>query len=436
MNIGSSGVLNAKRGEKVMDPLKKTLHFAAVGLDSPGLVAKITEVILKNGGNIVDVDEDCRRGLFFIFLSIDFSASPQSVTAIAEELKSIEAPTGLKIIVGLGDDTPGDAAAAERQVLTVLGFDRPGIIAKISAFFRDHRINIETCRMIARGKFFAMEMVVDPGTMIHKPSLTPNEAFEKIKGSLQDLCASMGQSVVIQGENTFKKAKKIVVFDVESTLIHEDSVAALVERVKAKAVSINPGAVFYTETRDKMKALMAYAPFLKGLPLSEVKILGRGVRLNEDTVKLIRVLKSMGFKVALLSSGFEFFLKKAFEELQVDYAFCNVLENGCLRTPHGCPGRTGSHPFHQERDSRIHHEHGKNIPGPGGGRGGRFPAVGFHQGRGAFHRLQAGSREYAHRRDLQRRPDRRDALLSGGIQIRNRQVHAKSQREKPGRTTG
>jgi phosphoserine phosphatase len=180
--------------------------------------------------------------------------------------------------------------------------------------------------MIARGKFFAMEMVVDPATMTVDPSLSREEALEKMKGELQELCAAIQQSVVIQSENAFKKAKKIIVFDVESTLIPSQTIGTLLERVKEKVASVVPGANLDLSVEDKMQAFIEHVHLLKGLPVSELKSLGDTIRLNDNTVKLIRILKSMGFKIALLSSGFEFFLKKVFEGLQVDYAFSNSLK--------------------------------------------------------------------------------------------------------------
>ena len=53
----------------------KIISLSAIGLDSPGLVSKITTKVFELNGNIIDVEEICRRGLFSIFLIIDFSGS-------------------------------------------------------------------------------------------------------------------------------------------------------------------------------------------------------------------------------------------------------------------------------------------------------------------------------------------------------------------------
>ena len=71
-----------------MNEEQKILSLSAIGLDSPGLVSKITKEIFKLDGNIIDVEENCRRGLFSIFLIIDFSSSRTFDACDSEYLES------------------------------------------------------------------------------------------------------------------------------------------------------------------------------------------------------------------------------------------------------------------------------------------------------------------------------------------------------------
>ncbi len=98
---------------------------------------------------------------------------------ISHALKPIENETGLKITLGIYDQEEITyLSEKENHIVTILGVDQPGIIAKISTFFQKWNINIENCKMIARGKFFSMEMVIDTSKMIVEPSLSHNEAIE------------------------------------------------------------------------------------------------------------------------------------------------------------------------------------------------------------------------------------------------------------------
>jgi phosphoserine phosphatase len=299
------------------------ISLSAIGLDSPGLVAKITNRVFESGGNIIDVEENCRRGLFSIFLIIDFSASPRQVHEVKETLKAIEGETGLKVVLDIYDEERITyRGLKENHIVTILGEDKPGIIAKISAFFHHRNINIESCKMIARGKFFSMELAIDTSDMFLESGLPRADAIESMKRRLQVLCRELNQSVVIQSEDIYRKGKKLVVFDVESTLIQSPSLKEFMESIEGEVKSVKA----LEETGgNKMQMLVRHARILKGMPLSHLERFSESLQLNPGTLELIGILKTMGFKIALLSSGFSFFVKKIFEKAGVDYAFSNTF---------------------------------------------------------------------------------------------------------------
>jgi len=315
-----------------MSDKHKIISLSAIGLDSPGLVSKITSKICEMNGNILDVEETCRRGLFSIFLIIDFSSSGQSHFQITDTLKSLENETGLKVILEIFDEEElTDLSPRKHHIVNILGVDQPGIIANVSTFFHKYNINIENCTTISRGNFFSMEMLIDTNKMTFEPSMSNKDTIEKMKGELKDLCKEMNQSVVIQSEDIYKRLKKLVVFDVESTLIQDISLKDFLEKIKGKVKSMDRGIEFKAYDKDEMQALVENAKMLKGFPARDFEAFGEILQINPGTVDLIRILKSMGFKIALLSSGFSFFVRRIFEEAGVDYAFSNTLkvdENG------------------------------------------------------------------------------------------------------------
>jgi len=312
----------------------KLVSLSAIGLDSPGLVSKITTRIFEIGGNIIDVEEYCRRDLFSIFLIIDFSASKNSMDEITTTLKTVENETDLKVSIGIYDEKEiPHLDEKELHIVNILGVDQPGIIANVSIFFHRYNINIQNCRMIARGKFFSMEMVIDTNKMIVEPRLSRKEAIEKIKDELKSLCTRINQSVVIQSENIYKRAKKLIVFDVESTLIQISSLKNLLKKIQGKAKSIESTFKFSDDNKGDVQSLIENIRMLKGMHMSDLEKFSEALQLNPGTLELIQILKSMGFKIALLSSGFNFVIKKLFEAAGVDYAFSNTLkvnENGII----------------------------------------------------------------------------------------------------------
>jgi phosphoserine phosphatase len=305
----------------------KIISLSAIGLDSPGLVSKITAKVFELNGNIIDVEESCRRGLFSIFLIIDFSGSHSSMETVTDALSRIGEETGLKVVLGIyQEDQISYSGEKENHVVTILGEDKPGIIAAVSTFFHQRHINIESCKMIARGKFFSMEMAIDTGRMRVDSAMSHREAIEKMKLELKDLCTTLNQSVVIQSENVFNRSKKLVVFDVESSLIQESSLEEFLKRIEGRVKAEEGEVEIRNGGEDRLQALVENARILRGMPVADLEKFSEKLQLNPGALELIGILKTMGFKIALLSSGFSFLMKKIFEAAGVDYAFSNSLK--------------------------------------------------------------------------------------------------------------
>ena len=305
----------------------RLITLSAVGFDSPGLVSMITTRIFELGGNILDVEESCRRNLFSIFLIIDFPASGHPEEHLEDRLNALESETGLKIMVTEYDRNQALCPPEkETHLVTVLGPDRPGIMAQVSTFFHKRTINIERSSMIARGDFFSVEMLIDTSRMPGKPGMSREQSIEEMAGELRESCYRMGQGVVIQSEDIYRKTKKLVVFDVESSLVQEHSLRVFLEGIREKLGRIPDGITFVDREEAEYPALVQNAMSMKGIPIREIESFTHLLHLNPGSFELIRILKSMGFKIALLSSGFNFFIKNILEEAGVDYAFSNSLK--------------------------------------------------------------------------------------------------------------
>lgn len=303
-----------------MKTKKKLVSVSAFGPYTHGLFALITNKIFEIGGNIVDVEENCRRGLFSLFLVVDFSASKHPVADIIAMLSELQEKTKIKIILDRYDDKAAVLPSQrESHLVTIIGVDQPGIIAKVSSLFHRYRITIEKCRMIARGAFFSMEVLIDTGTINNDPDMSHDACVRKMKSELKKLCAKIDQSVVIQSGDIYQRSKKLVVFDVESSLVQQTSLQEFIRTIQDRMHADS-------DADGQIKALVDNAKRLKGLSADDFERYVDILRLNPGTLELIKILKSMGFKIALLSSGLNFFIKRIFETAGVDYAFSNTLE--------------------------------------------------------------------------------------------------------------
>jgi phosphoserine phosphatase len=295
--------------------MKSLFVISAVGKDQPGLVHSVTNVLAKLRINIVDVDAHAVRGHFTMFLVVDLSSSISSYEEMLSKLKPIRSNFDLGLEVEPYEEGRRKADK-HTMLLTVMGIDRPGIVAELSGLFVKNSLNIESIKMIARGEYIAMEVAVDIS------ELNDVSYFRKI---LYEFADRTGLDVSLRDDDIFQKPKRVVVFDCDSTLIQSEVIdelakfAGVGDRVKEMTAMAMNGEI------DFDKAIKQRVRLLEGLTVEQLKLLSENIRLTPGTEELISALHYMGYKVALISGGFSFFTNYLKERLNLDYVFANEL---------------------------------------------------------------------------------------------------------------
>jgi len=297
--------------------------ITATGKDKPGLIADITGAIARANANIVDIEAFSMRGLFAIFMIVDCRAITMPVEALNARLLDIGSRIGLE--VNLEPYVAGRFKSEKKlALLTTLGKDRPGIVAGISRFLSEKKANIERIRMIAYGELNVMEITTDISDLPLR--------LEDFRSGLEAACSEVGQDVVVQTEDVFQRPKRLIVFDVDSTLIDVEIIDKLAEaagvgekvrEITAKAM----GGEF-----DFKQALKERAKLLKGLSVDALEAIAENLEIAPGAEELISTLKTLGYKTALISGGFSYFVDRIKEKLGIDYAYANklVIKNGKL----------------------------------------------------------------------------------------------------------
>ncbi len=296
--------------------MKSLYVISAVGKDKPGLVYSVTRILAEAGINIVDIDARSVRGHFSMFLVVDIG--PSGCTY--EEMMSRLAPVHSQFGLGLHTEPyeAGRRKAHKRMmVLTVMGADRPGIVAEVSGICARHSVNIESVKMIARGEYIASEFSVDTS------DLADVSRFRRV---MYEFSSRTGLDVSLRDDDIFQKPKRVVVFDCDSTIIRAEVIDELakvagvgehVQRVTAQAMN---GEIDFQEAIRQRVAL------LKGLTVSQLEMLTKSIELTEGTEELISTLHYMGYKVGVISGGFTFFTDYLKKRLHIDYVYANELE--------------------------------------------------------------------------------------------------------------
>lgn len=153
-----------------------------------------------------------------------------------------------------------------------------------------------------------------------------------VRAALLDLAGRLRVDIAFQRDDLFRRNRRIVVFDMDSTLIQtevinelarcagvEDQVAAITEQTMAGQLSFS-------------SSLMARVRLLKGLPESALPKVAEGLQLADGAERLIQTLQLLGFRTAIVSGGFRYFGERLQKQLGIDYLYANELEieSGCL----------------------------------------------------------------------------------------------------------
>ncbi len=286
------------------------LAISVYGEDKPGIVHEIAKTLAAKNANIVDIEQTVLQGLFAMFLVAEISGDVgETVNAVKEAAKRV----GVHVSFRTFERREGKDK--NLYVVTVLGRDRVGIVRDITAIFLEFGINIEKTSLTARGDLIAIEFVVDAEGDI-----------AELRKKLRKEAERLGLDVVVQPYDVYRKEKRLIVFDMDSTLVDAEIIdelakeAGVYEEVQKLTEKAMRGEI------DFKTALIERVKLLRGLPAEVLEKIYSRLKLTEGAKELVRSLKESGYKVAVVSGGFTYFTERLKEELGLDYAFGNELE--------------------------------------------------------------------------------------------------------------
>ena len=299
-------------------PEKKFIVLTVFGNNQPYLIADVCSVVTDSKLNIVAVEQNALHGLFIMFMITEPVTKDDPPEAaylrLKEEAKSLSVEVNIDLV------EPSDALRSVEknlQVFTIIGKDKVGILKAISTALANFRVNIERMHHLARGEFVALEMLVDASEL---------RDLSVLRDVIQRTCDEFGFDTIIQPDTPFRQRRRLVVFDMDSTLIDGEIIDELAKAAKVgdKVSEITHRAM--SGQMDFEAALKERVALLKGLPVSILENVAADIQLTAGAYELISTLKAMGFKLALISGGFTFFTNRLKQQLGFDYTFANDLE--------------------------------------------------------------------------------------------------------------
>ncbi len=293
----------------ILPPMAETILVRVGGMDRPGITAGLMEVLAAEGVELYDVEQVVVRGRLTLGLLIGVPEGRSTIKSLL--FHAWEA--GFDIDFEVVEDAP-----PERGVDTVVTVIGPGVgpaaFGAVAGAIAAAGGNIERISRLSRYPVVSYEIGVRGGDS------------SRIRTDLLAVAADHGVDVAVQPEGLARRAKRLVVLDVDSTLVQDEVIdllaeeAGVEEEVKAVTARAMAGEIDFAE------ALEARVRRLAGLDELTLERVRRRIRLTPGARTFIRTLQRMGMKTAIVSGGFDVFVDRIAEELGVDRAVANTLE--------------------------------------------------------------------------------------------------------------
>jgi phosphoserine phosphatase len=288
-----------------------TLLVTLTGTDRPGVTSTVFATLAAFGVRVLDIEQMVlrRRLLLGVLVTV-----PRDEKALRAALDRVAADLDMRVDVerGTGDNRERPEG---RSHVTVLGMPlHPRAVAAIAGRIADSGANIDRIERMARYPVTAIEL--------HVSGVKP----ERLRAMLAEEAATQAVDVAVQPASLLRHGMRLVVMDVDSTLVQGEVIEMLAERAGCLA---QVGAVTEAAMRGELDfeaSLRQRVALLEGLPSSALDDVYEALELAPGARTLVRTLKRLGYRFAIVSGGFTAVTDRIAADLGIDFAAANELE--------------------------------------------------------------------------------------------------------------
>ena len=300
------------------------------GKDRVGLTAEIMAILAKYDAQILDLGQAVIHNALSMGILIRIDASKSG--GVMKEL--LFKATELGVTIGfapVSDDEYEDWVGRQgknRYILTILGRSIGATQIEAAAkVIAAHGLNIDNIRRLT-GRMSLRNPVKTVRSCIEFSVRGTLSDREVLQSELMRLSPEMGFDFSFQKDDMYRRMRRLICFDMDSTLIQAECIDELARRhgvyneVAAITESAMRGEIDFKESFTRRVAL------LKGLDVSVMQDIAEHLPVTEGVDRLMSVLKTCGYKIAILSGGFTFFGEYLQRQFGIDYVYANELEVG------------------------------------------------------------------------------------------------------------
>jgi phosphoserine phosphatase len=309
-------------GKREMKGQNRQLMANLTGVDQPGILRTFTEIFHAKGVDIEELEQSSLHDMLSIHFLLDLNRATASEEEIAKEL--LYEAHRLDLAVNLGFSSQGAGArnaTGERYVLTFFG-GTTGLY-ELSKQMTAEEVRILSVLTSKHHSARSFEMNIEIPDASHR---------DRFKMAVMQRSRELGMDLALQRVEAYRKSKRMIFFDMDSTLIDMEIIDEM-----ARGAGVYREVARITEKAmqgqfDFEESLIQRVALLKGLTLEALDKIRDNIPLSEGVEDLTITLKWLGFKMGIVTGGFDFFANHMKERLGFDFVAANQLEikNGAL----------------------------------------------------------------------------------------------------------
>jgi len=286
------------------------------GVDAPGVTQALFATLEPFAVTILDIEQVVIRGR--LILTTLIALDPAHASAIERDLIETTNKLGLDLAIDFSDQPKGDVKTSNLHIVVLSQALRPASIGALASKIAEQGGNIDRIHRTASYPLTAIEFEV---------SLNLNdENLKVIQRELAEIAQSNGIDIAVEQSGLTRRAKRIVLLDMDSTLIQQEVIDLLADKcgVGEKVAAITESAM--RGELDFAQSLTARVKLLAEADAEILETVKAGITLTPGARTLIRTLHKLGHKVGVVSGGFLDVIEPLLQELQIDFYRANRLE--------------------------------------------------------------------------------------------------------------
>ncbi|MBA3008798.1 MAG: phosphoserine phosphatase SerB [Proteobacteria bacterium] len=299
------------------------------GRDRKGLDAKFTAILAQYNVTILDIGQAVIHAHISLGILAEIPCS-QDFSRVFKDILFEGHKTGLTIDIKPVDledyEKWVNAQGKERRIITILGRTMTAHqISSVASVIAENDLNIDSITRLTGRRSFVNPQINPKASVQFSVSGTPTN-IPKMRGKFMEISQKIGIDISFHVDNIYRKNRKLVVFDMDSTLIQAE---VIVELAKLAGVGEQVAKITEAAMRGEMdfkESFIKRVALLKGLRKEQLEKITRELPLTEGADLVTKTLKNLGYKLGILSGGFTFMGTYLQDRLGFDYVYANDLE--------------------------------------------------------------------------------------------------------------